>query len=215
VSQASTRKTDSEISKTSPTCKIPSRDTKQHNKRPKLTNDIPPASSTTPQTQTKPMIFCKGITCNKQNSRWCLDQAFNANKIEHHRKHCVRCSKFCTAMKQGAEILDNIQKFNNSKEIRQLQHIFTTATTTGINYASLMHSLEKCQRVIESSNEAKYTKKTKILDRHKLICRILVYTYRTTPSNKNQNQLHHLLPSIAVRLRKRYSHKSNSSKHRG
>jgi len=80
-------------------------------------------------------------------------------------------------MKQGAEILDTIQEFNNVKEIRQLQHIFTTATTTGINYASMMHLLEKCQCNTESSTKAKYTKKIKILDRHKMICRILVHTY--------------------------------------
>jgi len=105
-------------------------------------------------------------------------------------------------MKQGAELLDNIHKINNIKEIRQLQHIFTIATTTGINYASMMHLHEKCQRDSVSSTEAKYTKKTKILDRHKLICRILVHTYRTTPSSRKQDQLQHVLPSIATRIRK-------------
>jgi len=203
ASQSSITKEYVETTQNSPTDTIQLCDNKNNNKKPKLAVDIPPSlPSTTSTPKTKPLIFCKGITCNQRNSRWCLDQTFNANKIEEHRKHCVRCSKFCTAMKQGAELLDNIHKINNIKEIRQLQHIFTTATTTGINYASLMHSLEKCQRDIESSTEAKYTKKNKILDRHKLICRILVYTYRTTPSNKNQNQLHHLLPSIAARLRK-------------
>jgi len=171
-------------------------------KKPKLSHGTPIPTPTKSPLTSKKLIFFKGITCNHQNSRWCLDQSFNANKIEEQRKHCVRCSKFCTAMKQGAETLDKIQGSNNVTEIKQLQHIFTTATTTGINYASMMHSLEKCQRDAVSSTEAKYTKKTKILDRHKLICRILVHTYRTTPSSNKQNQLHHLIPSIATRIRK-------------
>jgi len=106
-------------------------------------------------------------------------------------------------MKQGAEIADKIKETDNKKEIKQLQHIFSMATTTGINYASMMHSLEKCQRHSESSTGAKYTKKnTKILDRHKLICRILTHTYRTTPHYSKQENILNVLSSMATRIRK-------------
>jgi len=203
ASQSSIKREHVENSQKSSTDTIQLDDKNKHiHKKPKLDIDIPSIIPTPPKPKNKPLTFCKGITCNQRNSRWCLDQSFNANKIEEHRKHCVRCSKFCTAMKQGADLLDKIHRTNNIKEIKQLQHIFTIATTTGINYASMMNSLEKCQRDTVSSAEAKYTKKTKILDRHKLICRILVHTYRTTPSSRKQDQLQHLLPSIATRIRK-------------
>ena len=135
----------------------------RESKKLKVEHNIPGKNQTKKAPPILSLTLCKGITCNKNNSRWCLDQNFNANKIEKHRKHCVRCSKFCTAMKQGAEQLDEIQEINSQKDIKILHHEFKTATTNGINYASMMHSLEKCQRHSESSTEAKYIKKIKFL----------------------------------------------------
>ena len=79
-------------------------------KRLKEIHDTPEKNRTTKVSPTINLCLCKGITCNKNNSRWCLDLNYNANKIEGHRKHCVRCSKFCTVMKQWAEHLDKYRK---------------------------------------------------------------------------------------------------------
>ena len=124
-------------------------------------------------------VPCKGITCNRKNSQWCLDQNFNPNRIERNKKHCTRCSKFCTAMKQSAEILHGIGTNTNNKHMNALQKIIIESATNGIHYTSMMNSLKNCQN-LEASTEAISINKKKIPDRQKLICRIIAQVHKTT-----------------------------------
>jgi len=128
-----------------------------------------------------PKVPCTGITCNRKNSQWCLDQKFNQNRIEKNKKHCIRCSKFCTAMKQSAEILDTIGSNTAIKSLAPLQNSLTESASNGIHYTSMMNSLKNCQN-IKASTEATSINKKKIPDRHKLICRIITQVHKSTPS---------------------------------
>jgi len=56
-----------EIAKDSPTCATPSCEDRG-NKRPKLTHEISPSTTVISVPKPKNLIFCKGITCNQQNS---------------------------------------------------------------------------------------------------------------------------------------------------
>jgi len=127
-------------------------------------------------------ILCQGITCNKTNKRWCLDQNFNVNRIEENKKHCSRCSRFGTSMKQSAQILTNIHSNSTNVNLTQLQTQLSTSATDGIDYLSMMNSLKTCQLLPESSTETKSNKKTRVHDRHKMICRILVQSFKTSQS---------------------------------
>jgi len=126
-------------------------------------------------------IPCTGITCNRRNSQWCLDQNFHQNRIEKNKKHCVRCSKFCTAMKQSADILQKIGSSKDSKSTKSLQHILIESASNGIHYTSMMNSLKNCQK-IEASTEATSINKKRIPDRQKLICRIITQVHKSTTS---------------------------------
>ena len=144
----------------------------QHNKK---TNQFIPHTESS-------KVLCSGITCNKKNRQWCLDQNFIPNRIEKKKKHCIRCSKFCTAMKQSAETLHKIGNTTTNKNMSALQHTLHESAFNGIQYTSMMNSLKNCQN-IEASTEAISINKKKIPDRQKLICRIITQVHKTTPSS--------------------------------
>jgi len=88
-------------------------------------------------------ILCNGITCNKKNKRWCLDQKFVSNKIEPSKKHCLRCSRFSTSMKHSADILSSIGNNKNNKNLNTLQSTITQSAINGIPYRSMLNILSK------------------------------------------------------------------------
>jgi len=152
----------------------------------------PTATTINPKRTDLKNVTCKGITCNRKNQKWCLDQQFNQNKISPNLKHCQRCCNFNTAMKRSVTILEKIGNRNPSQYSKQLEQAISEALHKGINYSLLTTLLEKCQQpsgtsaaqamIINKNN------KNKILDRQKLICRIIIQTIKTTTFSEASDQ---------------------------
>ena len=107
--------------------------------QPKKVNSEKPSEAVEPPRK----ILCNGITCNKRNKRWCLDQKFVSNKIEPSKKHCLRCSRFSTSMKHSVEILSSIGNNKSNKNLNTLQSTITQSAINGIPYRSMLNILSK------------------------------------------------------------------------
>jgi len=116
------------------------------------------------------------ITCNRNNQKWCLDQKFTQNKVWQNRKHYQRCCNFNTAMKRSTIILENVGNLPASIHSKQLQHTSLEAMNNGINYNSMMTLFEKCKQPLgtPAAQAIIIKKQQKILDQHKLVCRIII-----------------------------------------
>lgn len=74
-------------------------------KKPKLSHGTPIPTPTKSPLTSKKLIFFKGITCNHQNSRWCLDQSITIKHREHDKKAAGRSpirKKLGTNSRMGA-----------------------------------------------------------------------------------------------------------------
>ena len=137
-------------------------------------------------------VTCSGITCNRENQKWSVGQNYSQQKILHTTKHCQRCSKFNTAMKQSASILDNIGIQPATSKSEELGKTISYAINNGINYTLMTTMLEECQTPTELPSAQAITikkPKSRILDRHKLICRVITQAMKmTTYSDANSKK---------------------------
>ena len=151
-------------------------------------------------------VTCKGITCNRSNQRWSVGQNFTQQKVLPASKHCQRCSKFNTAMRQSTSILENIGIQPASKKSKTLDKAISKAITSGIDYTLMTTMLEECQMPTDLPSVQAITIKkpntTKTLDRHKLICRIITQAMKTTSSTDANSTEYNTFSIAAAKIRK-------------
>jgi len=124
-------------------------------------------------------VLCQGITCNKRNKRWCLDQKFVSNRISPSKKHCLRCSRFSTSMKHSANTLISIGKNTANANFKQIRSSLLHAASNGISYRSMMNMLEENKLPSEHTSGAQSNKKLKLTDNHKTMCRIITHSFKS------------------------------------
>jgi len=145
-------------------------------------------------------VLCNGITCNKRNKRWCLNQKFTSNRIDPSKKHCLRCSRFSTSMKHSADILVSIGDYKTNENLKQLQSSLVHSASNGISYRSMMNMLEKNKLSSEPIPKAKFNIKPKITDSHKTICRIITHSFKSANSLQTSND-HDKFTATATKIR--------------
>ena len=163
------------------------------------------SNSTSTKKDTQEKVTCKGITCNRTNQKWSVGQNFTQQKILPSSKHCQRCSKFNTAMRQSTSILENIGIQPATKKSRTLNNTISQAITSGIDYNLMTKMLEECQMPTDSpSAQAIIIRKRnkKILDRHKLICRIITQAMKTTSFSEAKSKDHNTFSITAAKIKK-------------
>ena len=158
------------------------------------------ADTKTKHAEHQKKILCNGITCNKKNKRWCLDQKFSSNRIEPSKKHCIRCSRFSTSMKHSANILMSIGENKTNANLKQLQSSLIHSASNGIPYRSMMNMLEENKLSLEPTPKAKFNRKPKLTDGHKTICRIITHSFKSANSIKTSND-HDKFTATAIKIR--------------
>jgi len=144
-------------------------------------------------------ILCNGITCNKKNKRWYLDQKFSQNRIEPTKKHCLRCSRFSTSIKHSANILDSIGNNTSNSNLKPLQIKLLDSASNGIPYRSMMNMLEENKLASEPTTGAQFNKKHKITDSHKTICRIITHSFKTANTIEYEHE-HEKFTATATKI---------------
>jgi len=150
-------------------------------------------------------VACKGITCNRSNQKWSVGQNYVQQRISCKTKHCQRCSKFNTAMKQSAAILENIGLQPPSKKSKLLSKTISHAINNNMDYTLMTTMLEECQMPTDLPSAQAITIKkpnTKILDRHKLICRVITQAIKMTTFSEAQSQDSSTFTIAADKIRK-------------
>jgi len=131
---------------------------------------------------------CTGISCNRMSTKWQLFKHFTPNKIRHNTKHCIRCSKYCTIMRLGVEVLTNMLNIQNSLTH---QHKFVTflskSKITNPSYPPFMNMLNDFIPQRKIKEKAKYTKRSKMSDQHKNLCKIFIQAYIIVKGQSTQD----------------------------
>jgi len=121
---------------------------------------------------------CLGISCTRTSNKWQLFKHFLPNKIQHNTKHCTRCSKFCTIMRLCSATVTNILDAHDYLNHQQkLINLLSTATINNPSYPPFMNMLNEFLPKRKNENKAKYTKRSKISDQHKNLCKIFIQAY--------------------------------------
>jgi len=119
-------------------------------------------------------------------------------------------------MKQSAVILENIGMQPSTIASRALTKTISLAISNGIDYTLMTTMLEECQMPTDlPSAQAitiKKSNKTKILDRHKLICRVITQAMKmTTSSDVNSQDSFHIF-HCSRQNKERYRKRTAKSK---
>jgi len=120
---------------------------------------------------------CQGISCNRNMKEWQIFKPFTPNKIKHKTKHCLRCSKFCTIFQIGSDTLKNMLQEVNSTSQDKLINMISTSALHNPSYPPLMNVLNNFLPKRKIKDKAIYTKRSKISDQHKNLCRIFIQAY--------------------------------------
>jgi len=128
---------------------------------------------------------CTGITCNKRKNSWKIFKHFIPNQIPTTKKHCLRCTRQSSALRSADMLLRNLQTNGNIDAIKQMLSTFEQASLTCPRYSKLMNLLQPHFSTEFQRDRAQYTNKSRILDTHKSICRVIIQAF-TTNSNDIQ-----------------------------
>jgi len=123
-------------------------------------------------------------------------------------------------MKQSAAIVENIGVQPSAIPSRALTKTISHAINNGIDYTLMMTMLQECQMPTDLPSvqviTIKKSNKTMILDRHKLICRVITQAMKMTTSSHANSQDSNIYSSTADKIRKEIEkgqRNLNSSKH--
>jgi len=108
-------------------------------------------------------------------------------------------------MKQSASILKNIGIQSTTSKSEELSKTISHAINNGINYTLMTTLLEECQMPTELPSAQAITikkPKSRILDRHKLICRVITQAMKMTTYSDANSQESSTFTIAADKIRK-------------
>jgi len=104
------------------------------------------------QSFTKRKRFCTGITCNTSFKLW--NYNFRTNEIESEKKHCQRCSRHQTGVRQGIKMLKQCIIVNDGNWMQEFVRDLDD-NVNDINYTSVARHLAevKTDKEIAQNNK--------------------------------------------------------------
>jgi len=140
---------------------------------------------------------CYGISCRHHTESMGIRQQL-PNQIPLGKRQCQRCDKQQAAIKVGAKNLHVLAKEMDPGQGDQAIHFIKQESLTSPNYTSLMNLLNN-KTDTEVSNKAKFkSKKRKISDKDKSVCRVIIQEIQREP--KHDNSAQEILTKCATNL---------------
>jgi len=153
---------------------------------------------------------CAGITCQPSFiSNQCIPAQGNKHTpslIKQGILQCQRCNKQQTALRQSKRKLQAISTQSPTKQNRLLQEVDIQCKNEHNNYTSLMNLLDDREENQINSKALSKSKKRKISDQEKMVCKIIVEeTTQTNSENENISRIHSSIDTIQKKLTKHSS----------
>ena len=111
---------------------------------------------------TKSKRFCTGITCNTSFKIWNFN--FRTNEIESEKKHCQRCSRHQTGLRQGIKVLNQCIIKNKEERMQKLVRNLDD-NANDINYMTVARQLAEIKSYEKNEQNHKDSTRKSIVTR--------------------------------------------------